>query len=149
MTEHESNREANPYRSPALDVPDVAADFATPVNRQPLWRRVLGIAPWWAWAVAPALQIAVALPFWLYSSPAPYHDSFGDVFRGWPLIYGLDQGDVGGDEWGPFTTYFHPGRFALDTLAAAMCGLPATVAVFWGGRRVRNRTRTKQRLSSP
>src|SRR5262249_36319814 len=108
---------------------------------RPFWRRVLGFVPVWAWALAGVVQIAVALPFWLYSVPAPFHDVHGDLYRGWPLIYGLDQGDVGGDEWGPVITYFEAARFALDTAAAVACGLPATGLVFWMGRRVRRGSR--------
>jgi hypothetical protein len=99
-----------------------------------LLRRAWGIAPWWAWATAGLVQVAIALPFWLHSSPAPFHDAHGDVYRGWPLVYGLDQGDVIGDDWGPFTAYFDLARFALDTAAAVACGLPAIVLVLWVGR---------------
>ena len=110
-------------------------------TRRPLWRRVWSIAPVWAWAVAAAVQVAVALPFWLYSTHAPFHDVHGDLYRGWPFVYGLDQGDVIGDDWGPFITYFRPIPFALDTAVAVACGLPATVLVLWIGRRVRSRPR--------
>lgn len=108
-------------------------------TRRPLWRRVGGVAPAWAWAVAAALQVPVALPLWLYSSPAPFHAVHGDLYRGWPFIYGLDQGDVIGDEWGPSITCFKPIPFALDTVAAVACALPATGLVLWIGRRVRRR----------
>ncbi len=101
------------------------------------WRRLAGIAPVWAWGLAAVIQVAFVLPFWLHSSSeAPYHDVHGDLSRGWPLVYGLDQGDVEGDEWGPFTTYFGPGQFAVDTAAAVACGLPATALVLWAGWRV-------------
>jgi hypothetical protein len=103
-----------------------------------VWRRVSGIAPMWAWALAGVVQVAFVLAFWLaWSSAAPYHEAFGDILRGWPLVYGLDQGDVEGDEWGPFTTYFGLAEFALDTAAAVACGLPAIALVLWAGWRVR------------
>ena len=104
-----------------------------------LWRRVSGFAPWWAWLVAVAVQGATVLPFWLHATPAPDHEFHGDVHRGWPAIYGLDQGDVGGDEWGPFVTYLHPGRLALDTALGVACGVPPAVLVVWGSRRLRRR----------
>ncbi len=94
-------------------------------------------APARAWAVAAAVQFIITWPFWLHPSPTPYTEFHGDLYRGWPLIYGLDQGDVLGDEWGPLTTYFHPIAFALDTAAAVACGLPATGLVLWVGRRDR------------
>ena len=103
------------------------------------WRRVSGFVPWWAWLVAAAVQVTAVLPCLLHTSPAPYHDFHGDVYRGWPAVYGLDQGDVGGDEWGPFVTYLHPGRLALDTLLGVACGLPPAVLVVWGARRLRRR----------
>lgn len=106
-----------------------------PSPRRSLWLRLRTVAPGWAWLLAAVVQLAITLPFWLYSSPAPYHDVYGDVYRGWPLIYGLDQGDVRGDEWGPFTAYFYLSRFALDTLAALVAGLPVTVSILWFGRR--------------
>jgi hypothetical protein len=107
-------------------------------DRRLFWRRISGVAPVWAWALAGVVQVSFVLAFWLVSSSAaPSHDAFGDVYRGWPLVYGLDQGDVGGDEWGPFTTYFEPVQFAHDTAAAVACGLPAIVLVLWAGWRVR------------
>jgi hypothetical protein len=98
--------------------------------------RLRAFAPAWAWFAAVVVQLAIAMPFWLYATPAPYHDVHGDVGRGWPFIYGLDQGDVHGDELGPFTTYFKPDRFILDSAAAFACGLPATFLVVWLGRHV-------------
>jgi hypothetical protein len=102
-----------------------------------MWRRLKAISPRWAWALAAAVQLAITLPFWLYSSPAPYYEVYGDVYRGWPLIYGLDQGDVGGDEWGPFTAYFYLSRFLLDSVAALACGIPAVGLIVLIGRRMR------------
>jgi hypothetical protein len=102
-----------------------------------LWRRVSGFVPWWTWLVAVAVVMAAVLPFWLHTSPAPYHHYHGDVYRGWPEVYGLDQGDVGGDEWGPFVTYLDPRQLAWDTFLGVMCGLPPAVAVVWGVRRLR------------
>lgn len=103
----------------------------------PLWRRVSWFVPWWAWLLAAVAQVAVVLPFWLHSVPAPFHDVHGDVYRGWPAIYGLDQGDVVGDEWGPFVTYLHPGRLVQDTAIGVGCGLPLVAVILWAGRRVR------------
>lgn len=100
----------------------------------PAWRRVCGIAAPGTWAIAAVLQLIVTLPFWLYSAPAPYYPIHGDLYRGWPMTYGLDQGDVLGDDWGPFITYFHPLEFAIDTGAAIACGLPAVALVLWLGR---------------
>jgi hypothetical protein len=108
-------------------------------HRRSLWRRVWAWLPAWAWAVAGTVQVACILPFWLLSSLAQYHALHGDVYRGWPLIYGLDQGDVGGDDFGPFITYLHPARFALDTAAGVGCALPPTVLIFVVGRRSRRR----------
>lgn len=110
--------------------PPAAARPAGP----PVWRRLWGAVPPRTWAAVAAVQFAVALPFWLYWSPAPLHPLFGDVYRGWPLIYGLDQGDFGGDELGPFTAHFRPDRFALDTAVAVGCALPLTVPLFWRAR---------------
>jgi hypothetical protein len=95
-----------------------------------------------------AVVVVAVLPFWLHTTPAPYHAYHGDVYRGWPAIYGLDQGDVGGDEWGPFVTYLHPGRLALDTLLGVACGLPPAVLVVWGARRFRRRTGGRTELAA-
>ena len=116
-----------PSRSPEHDLPP---DLL-------LWRRVSGFVPWWTWVLSAVAVLAATLPFWLHSSPAPYHDFHGDVSRGWPAVYGLDQGDVGGDEWGPFVTDFRPGEFALDTALGVICNLPAVATAFWLGRRFR------------
>ena len=97
-----------------------------------LWRRVAGFAPWWAWIIAMGVIVAAVLPFWLFATPAPYYDYHGDLYRGWPEVYGLDQGDVGGDEWGPFVTYLRPSRLAWDTLLGVVSGLPLAVLVVWG-----------------
>jgi hypothetical protein len=74
--------------------------------------------------LAGLIQVVIALPFWLHSSTASYHDALEDLYRGWPFIFGLDQGDVGGDDWGPFTTYFHSICFAFDTLGCGNLWLP-------------------------
>jgi hypothetical protein len=55
----------------------------------------------------------------------------GRPFTGWI------SGDVRGDEWGPFITCFHAGRFALDSGLAVVCGLSATGVVLWVARRAR------------
>ena len=123
-----------------LPLPPPPSERAPRAERHPrrfAWRWLIRIAPVWAWLVAALVQLAITLPFWLYPSRAPFHDAHGDVYRGWPFIYGLDQGDVGGDEWGPFTTYFHPSRFAVDTLAALVAGLPVIAVILWSGRACR------------
>ncbi|HZZ81185.1 MAG TPA: hypothetical protein VFE62_21965 [Gemmataceae bacterium] len=124
-----------PYRSSlstSAGLPSARRSMA-----QAVLRRARGFIPVWAWVAVLAVQLVVALPFWMYTSPAPFHDVHGDLYRGWPYRYGLDQGDVGGDEWGPFTTRFQPISFAIDTAAAVGCALPATGLVLWIGRRFR------------
>ncbi len=105
-----------------------------PPASRPILLRLWRIVPRRVWALAGLVQILITLPFWLYWYPAPFHDIHGDVYRGWPFIYGLDQGDVGGDECGPFITYFRPIAFALDTVVSVVCGLPVTGFVIWLGR---------------
>lgn len=102
-----------------------------------LWRRLTEFVPAWAWMSSAVAVLVITVPFWLHWSPAPYHDIHGDVYRGWPLPYGLDQGDVRGDDWGPFVTDFRPGRFALDTAVGVVGSVPATVLLLWAGRRSR------------
>jgi len=82
------------------------------------------------WCFIIAWHIAVAIPFWRYSRPAPFFDVHGDVYRGWPWVYGLDQGDVRGDEWLFWVTYFQPREFAADTAVAVGCGLPVSLAAW-------------------
>ena len=72
--------------------------------------RVWKWSPAWAWMVAAVVQVVMCLPFWLFTSPSPYSDYWGDVYRGRPYVYGLDQGDVGGDEWGRSRRTFIPSR---------------------------------------
>ena len=104
--------------------------------------------PKWLWAIAILWHLGVAVPFWQYSRPAPYFDVHGDVYRGWPLVFGLDQGDVIGDEWLFMTTYFRPGAFALDTGLAVLCGLPVSLTVLLLARRhSRNAATTAVELS--
>ncbi|MEX1229747.1 MAG: hypothetical protein WEB58_05885 [Planctomycetaceae bacterium] len=92
-----------------------------------------------AWGAAALLQIIVLIPFWWHSSPGFLHDIHGDLHRGWPLVYGLDQGDVVGDGWGPFTIYFQPIKFAADTLLGMLCALPGIVLILWRGRRLQQK----------
>jgi hypothetical protein len=83
--------------------------------------------PVWLWVLLGVWHLAIAIPFWRYSQPAPFFPVHGDLYRGWPYIYGLDQGDVVGDEWLFWVTYFAPVEFLLDTALAILCGLPLSI----------------------
>ena len=97
---------------------------------RPLGRR-------WVWAAILLWHLAVCIPFWRYSQEAPLFRAHGDVYRGWPWVYGLDQGDVIGDEWLFFITYFRPMEFMGDTAVAIACGLPVSAGTWiaWRWRR--------------
>lgn len=72
--------------------------------------------------VATTCFLAFAIPCLSYSRVAPYHSSFGDVHRGWPLVYGLDQGDVYG-EFLFLLAHFNLASFLIDIAVALSCGL--------------------------
>ena len=71
------------------------------------------------------------LAFWYSPSRAPLFQSWGDVVRGWPLGYGLDQGDVRGDEYAFMVTYFDPISFCVDALIAIGIGFIYTLLLYW------------------
>ena len=67
------------------------------------------------------VSIILVIPVWSYSRPAPYYDVWGDVYRGWPFPYGLDQGDVIGEFL--FTlAYFNPIAWVIDAILPATFG---------------------------
>ena len=79
--------------------------------------------PLWVWlclwlATFVVFSIGFALGFWWIPSRAPFYEPWGDVYRGWPYPYGLDQGDVGGDSYAHWITYFHRAEFVRDGYAA-------------------------------
>lgn len=82
------------------------------------------------------IHLFVAIPFLCWSRPAPYYQLYGDVYRGWPFPFGLDQGDVGGI---PILrlAYFSWINFLADIVASIFCGLPLSFLAVWvDGRRL-------------
>ena len=77
------------------------------------------------------ISLIIAAVLCYIPTPAPLDSRWGDVYRGWPWIYGLDQGDVKGDEYAFMTTYFHPIPFALNVMFAMSIALAISISLNW------------------
>jgi hypothetical protein len=87
--------------------------------------------------VATMCFLAFAVPCLSYSRIAPYHSTFGDVYRGWPLVYGLDQGDVYG-EFLFLLAHFNLAAFLIDIIVALSCGMLLLGVIFVARRFITN-----------
>ncbi len=72
------------------------------------------------------ISVFTCLALWWVPGRGPMFDTRGDLYRGWPLPYGVDQGAVSGDGYAFFVTRFQPVPFVIDGLAAILI----TILVF-------------------
>jgi hypothetical protein len=81
----------------------------------------------------------VAIPFLFWTRLAPLHDVWGDVYRGFPFPFGLDEGDVIGIPILKLAYFSLPGFF-FDIAISVLCSLPVSLALIWSYWRTRRST---------